>query len=136
LGASPLRQTATIGGATTLLVGAAGGAPLSYQWRKNGSDLAGRNSAALSLPSLSLADAGDYVCVVSNAAGSITTAGAALTVVPGEPANPPRLANLAVRAQVTSTPLIVGFAIGGAGTAGQKLLLVRGAGPALGALGV
>jgi hypothetical protein len=57
-------------------------------------------------------------------------------VVPVEPANPPRLTNLAVRTTVGAAPLIVGFSVGGAGTSGTKSLLIRGVGPSLTALGV
>jgi hypothetical protein len=89
------------------------------------------------LPAATASDAGTYTCVVSNAAGAITTASAELDVVPADATNPARLANLAVRATVAGTaPLIVGFSLGGAGTSGTKALLIRGAGPSLTALGV
>jgi len=134
--AQPLAQPVTTGTAATLMVGATGTAPLSYQWRKDSVELPGENAPTLGLDAMSPGAAGNYTCVVTNSAGSVTSAGATLTAAAVSPANPARLANLAVRANITGAPLIVGFAIGGDGTVGQKPLLVRGAGPSLGALGV
>ena len=53
-------------------------------------------------------------------------------------AEPPRLANLATRAQVggAAGPLILGFVVEGAGSAATKLVLVRGVGPALAGFGL
>lgn len=70
----------------TLRVVADGTAPLSYQWSRSGSALAGETNATLSRPALVLADAGDYVVRVSNVAGVTNTAAATVTVlerVPG-----------------------------------------------------
>ena len=135
----PLAQAVTAGAPATLVITAGPAATgLSYQWRKNGADLVGQNSAALTLAAASTTDAGNYTCTVANAAGSITSAAAALAVVAPVATNPPRLTNLAVRANAGpgAQTLIVGFVLGGAGTAGNKPLLLRGAGPALVPLGV
>ncbi|MSU50590.1 MAG: hypothetical protein EXS37_16135 [Opitutus sp.] len=137
--AQPLAQTVATSGAATLSVTANGAAPLSFQWRKNGADLATAAASAgptFALVNASAADAGVYTCVVSNAAGTITSAPALVDVAAADTANPSRLTNLAVRANVGAAPLIVGFSVGGAGTSGPKLLLIRGAGPSLTALGV
>jgi hypothetical protein len=112
---------------------------MNYQWRRNGITVpspAGAN-ALLVVSAASEADAGIYSCVVSNAAGTVTSTAAALSVVSADATNPSRLANIAVRATINgSVPLIVGFSVGGAGTSGTKSLLIRGAGPSLVALGV
>ena len=136
--AQPLAQAATIGATATLAVGTTGAGPISFQWRKDGADLMGTSagSSTLVIPNAAATDAGGYTCVVTNAAGSVTSAVAALSVVASDPTNPPRLTNLAVRATVTGTPLIVGFSVGGPATSGTKTLLIRGAGPSLAALGV
>jgi len=139
IAAQPLAQTLTIGGTATLSVSVDGAAPLSYQWHKNGANLS--SPAAINpllvIAGMSAADAGSYTCTITNAAGVATTRAAVLNVVASDATNPSRLANLAVRANVgVDTPLIVGFSIGGAGTSGTKTLLIRGAGPALSALGV
>jgi len=56
--------------------------PLSYQWRKNGSAIAGASDATLGLTNLQLADAGSFTVVITNAYGSITSNPAILTVNP------------------------------------------------------
>jgi mucin-19 len=68
------------GGFTTFTVAVAGSAPLSYQWRKEGTPISGATSAAYTLNGLRAADAGSYDVVVSNRAGSATSAAAVLTV--------------------------------------------------------
>lgn len=74
-----------------------------------------------------MADAASYVCTVSNATGSATSAVAAVGVVAASATNPARLSNLAFRTTAgPGAPLIVGFVVGGADTVGNKPLLVRG----------
>ncbi len=80
--AQPQDLTVTEGQPASFSVSATGTAPLSYQWQKNGSNIQGANAAAYNINSASLSDAGDYQVVVSNAAGSATSNGAALTVNP------------------------------------------------------
>lgn len=70
----------------TLSVVAAGTAPLSFQWRRNGTDIAGATDASYTTPPTRLADDGDqFVVVVSNAAGNVTSSIAILTVNPRTP---------------------------------------------------
>lgn len=70
----------------TFTVSANGSAPLTYQWKKNGDDLAnggkiaGATSAALTINSLLEVDEADYTVTINNAAGSITSDPATLTV--------------------------------------------------------
>jgi hypothetical protein len=71
---------ATIGGNATFNVGAAGSIPLSYQWQFNGNPLAGATNSSLTLSNVLLSSAGPYSVVVTNAAGSITSSVATLTV--------------------------------------------------------
>lgn len=78
----PIAQTVTEGGSTSFTVTASGTAPLSYQWRWNGANLAGATSATLNLTGISTNQAGSYACVVTNAAGSVTSSVAILTVNP------------------------------------------------------
>lgn len=59
---------------------ASGSRPLRYQWQRNGVDIAGAVSDLLLLPAVAAGDAGSYRVVVSNDAGSITSAAAVLDV--------------------------------------------------------
>jgi hypothetical protein len=68
------------GGGATFTVDVGGTAPWTYQWQKDGLNLAGATSATWSIPSVSSADAGTYRVVVTNAVGSVTSDGAVLSV--------------------------------------------------------
>jgi sugar lactone lactonase YvrE len=77
----PAPATVDEGVAATFAVTAGGTAPLAYQWRRNGSDIAGANLATYTLPATTLADSGALFSVrVSNSAGSVTSSAAALTI--------------------------------------------------------
>jgi serine protease len=99
------------GQTATLAVTAAGAAPLRYQWKRNGVDVAGATASSYTTPALSVGDSGTrYAVAVANPLGSITSAEATITVTPassGGPASPP-----------------VGGGGGGALPPGQLLLLV------------
>ena len=76
----PAARSVVAGGAVSMEVGAIGVPAPSYQWRKNGAAVAGATNATLSLSAAQVADAGTYDAVVSNSAGSVTSASAALRV--------------------------------------------------------
>ena len=79
----PAPNTVTEGQTATFTVTASGGSNLTYQWRKNGSNIASANSASYTTPATTLADnLAVFSCVVSNGAGSLTSDGAVLTVNP------------------------------------------------------
>lgn len=78
----PLSQKVNELGAVTLSVNADGAPPLSYQWLKNGQNVSGANGPFCTLTNLSRTDAGVYSVKVSNAAGSVTSDEAVLTVIP------------------------------------------------------
>lgn len=81
----PQSQSVADGAAANFSVGATG-ADLTYQWQRNGGDLAGATAATLALPTASLADDGARLrVVVRNAGGSVTSAEAVLTVTPVSP---------------------------------------------------
>ncbi|MCX6954964.1 MAG: immunoglobulin domain-containing protein, partial [Verrucomicrobia bacterium] len=141
--AQPQSQVFTAGANVTFTVAAAGTPRLAYHWLKTGAaltdggNISGALSPTLRLANVQPADAASYTCTVSNAAGAVTSAAAAVAVTSPSAVNPARLSNLAVRTTAgPGAPLIVGFVVGGAGTAGNKPLLLRGVGPSLGALGV
>ncbi len=77
----PLGQTVTLGSAATFSSVAAGTAPLSYQWFKNGTSVSGATSASYTTPATVAGDNGAAFTVqVTNAAGNITSNPATLTV--------------------------------------------------------
>jgi hypothetical protein len=77
---SPLtNKVVVIGKAATFSIAATGTAPLKYQWKFNGANLALATNAALTFGSVTTNQAGTYSVAVSNAAGS-TNSTASLTV--------------------------------------------------------
>jgi hypothetical protein len=79
----PANQTVTAGQTATFAVVAAGTAPLSYQWQKNGANIAGATAASYTTPVTTTADSGSpFDVVVSNTAGTVTSSSATLTVNP------------------------------------------------------
>jgi sugar lactone lactonase YvrE len=80
------------GSTASFSINATGGAPLAYQWRRDGTDIAGATAAVLSLPNVTLADAGRYSVQVRNAAGSVSSGDATLNVGPGTVLAPPQIA--------------------------------------------
>src|SRR6184192_3108333 len=77
----PANQTVTVGQTATFKVVAAGAAPLSYQWQKNGTAISGATSASYTTPATTSADNGaKFRVVVSNVARNVTSNAATLTV--------------------------------------------------------
>jgi hypothetical protein len=76
----PESQTINPGASASFTVVATGTAPLCYQWQKNGVNIGSANSATYMIASVTDGDAGEYRCIVSNMAGSATSAVAVLTV--------------------------------------------------------
>lgn len=68
------------GGSTTLSVTATGSAPLSYQWRKDGQTISSAKAPSLTISNAGIDQAGSYTVVVSNAAGSVTSSPAEVSV--------------------------------------------------------
>ncbi len=80
----PANTTVTAPAAASFSVVAAGDAPLSYQWRRNGVDIGGATSTSYVLNPTAVIDSGSqFSVVVSNAIGSVTSANATLTVQTG-----------------------------------------------------
>jgi glucose/arabinose dehydrogenase len=77
----PGDQVVSVGDPVTFEVEASGGGTLAYQWKKDGTAIAGATAPRLSLPSVTLADSGaQYTCTVTSAYGTVTTRQAVLTV--------------------------------------------------------
>jgi hypothetical protein len=77
----PANQTVTVGQAATFSVLATGTGPLSYQWRKNGTNISGANASSYTTPTTTTADSGSsFSVMVSNSAGNMASNNAILTV--------------------------------------------------------
>ena len=81
IAAQPASQIVTVGQPATFSVSATGTAPLNYQWLKNSANISGATAASYTTPATLAADNGaKFDVVVSNSAGSLTSAMATLTV--------------------------------------------------------
>ena len=79
----PSDQSVTIGQAATFSVTAAGDAPLTYEWQRNGTPIAGATGSTYTTPAAAVADDGAmFTVIVSNSAGTASSQGAKLSVVP------------------------------------------------------
>ena len=77
----PQSRTNLAGTSAVFSVGANGTPPLSYQWQFNGANLPGASGASLTVANVQPSDAGNYSVVVTNSAGSATSAVVVLTVL-------------------------------------------------------
>lgn len=77
----PANQIVPITQSARFRVLAVGGQPLSFQWQRAGTNLAGATSSVYPITNVQWADAGAYRAVVFNAYGSVTSAPAMLTPV-------------------------------------------------------
>ena len=84
ISAQPTAQTITAGQTATFSVTATGTGTLSYQWKKNGTNITGGTGATTNTyttPAMSYAgNSAVYSVEVSNSAGSVTSSSATLTV--------------------------------------------------------
>lgn len=77
----PTNVTELAGNPATFNVTAQGTGPLTFQWRFNGTNIAGATDATLTLSNLQLALSGSYSVVVSNGLGTATSSNAVLEVL-------------------------------------------------------
>ena len=85
----PQSQSSAVGQTATFTVAATGSAPLSYQWQRNGGNIAGATAINFTTATLAATDNGaTYRVVVTNATGNVTSAQATLTVTTN-PNTPP-----------------------------------------------
>ena len=115
--APPAAASVAAGKTATFTVTASGIAPLGYFWLKNGTALAnggnisGANTATLAIASVAATDAGNYSVTVSNVAGTVTSAAAALSVI-----LPPSITTQPV-AQTQAVGASANFSVTATGTA-------------------
>ena len=80
IASQPASLNSAIGANATFAVTATGAAPLSYQWRKNGTAISGATSASFTVTAAQSADGGNYTVTVTNSRGTATSNAATLTV--------------------------------------------------------
>jgi len=110
----PASQTVTIGQTANFAVTASGAAPLSYQWKKNNSNISGATASTYITPPATVADSGaQFTVAVSDSVGTVTSSAATLTVTaaPLAPSITTQPANRTVIAGQTAT-----FSVTAAGT--------------------
>jgi uncharacterized repeat protein (TIGR03803 family) len=87
----PANQTLLEGMTAEFTVGIATNALMYYQWQENGTNLTdggaiyGSATSTLTVSNVSLANAGSYSVVLSNAVGVLSSSNAVLTIVPSAP---------------------------------------------------
>lgn len=81
--AQPANQTVVAGQSATFAVAATGTAPLTYQWQRNGANIAGATSPSYTTPPTVQSDTGStFLVMVANPGGTVMSAAATLTVTP------------------------------------------------------
>jgi len=130
INAAPSSATTTAGGATVFTISASGPGTLSYQWRRDGVDIAGATSSTLTLLSTQSFHAGAYTCVVTSSNGRFVISSPATLIVSDALPSDARVVNLSTRVlgQSGNGVIIPGFWISGTGS---KRLLLRAVGPEL-----
>lgn len=130
LTAGPQPQHVAPGAPATFAV-TASGSGLTYQWRKNGTPLAGATRPSLTIPAAAAGDMGFYSVTITSPAGTLESDTATLTVAVGGAS---RLVNVSTRGYVPpGGDLTPGFVLQGNA---RKSVLIRAVGPTLGSFGV
>jgi streptogramin lyase len=132
----PISQVVSPGASATFTSGATpGNVPITYQWRKDGTAIAGATATTLTVNNIQPVDLGNYTLVATNVAASATSNPAVLSF---NVSTAGRLINLSILTTipVAGDTFTMGYVVGGTGTTGTKPLVIRAAGPSLAALGV
>ena len=118
----PTNQTGVAGSNANFQVSVSGTAPLNYEWWFNGTNVVGTGTNILTITNLQSSQAGGYSVVITNAAGSITSTVAQLTVlvppsITSQPTSQTSLTAATVSFSVIatgSTPLVYQWTLNGA----------------------
>ena len=82
ISAQPTNQMVLQGSNATFRVTASGTSPLTYQWRRQGTNIAGATASSYTKTNAQPADAGSYSVGITNSVGFTNSVNALLTVVP------------------------------------------------------
>ena len=125
----------TIASGSTVALSAVASGATTYQWRRNGTAIAGATGATLVLSGAN-ASAGAYSVTATNTVGTTTSSTANLTISGSTDVG--RLSNLSVLTSLAPSgdSFSLGYVVAGASSANAKPLVIRAVGPSLGALGV
>lgn len=85
---NPVSQTVSAGQTVIFAVSATGIPAPSYQWTKNGTNLAGQVGTTLAIINAQASDVGDYKVIVSNSSGTIASSNATLILTGVTPTTP------------------------------------------------
>ena len=107
---NPQSQTVRILSNITFTVSASGVGTLSYQWRKNSTNISGATGPSYTISNVQATDPGSYDVVVSNGAGATISAAATLTI-----ASPPTISVQPLSLTVTVWQT-ASFLVGATGT--------------------
>jgi len=102
----PRAATEVIGGNVSFAVAAGGAGPLSFQWRRDGAPLSGATTGVLFLPAVQTRHAGNYDCIINNAAGFTTSSPAPLIVIAANPPADPLDPTFTLEAIFTPAPTV------------------------------
>src|SRR5262249_30149016 len=106
--AQPANQTVNPGSSATFSVTATGTAPLRYQWRFNGGNIAGATTSSYTKTNVQPSDAGNYSVVITHTVGTATSANGVLAVntppgITGQPQNQSVIAGNSATFNVTAS---------------------------------
>lgn len=101
----PISQTIAVGGSVTFSATATGYPAPTYQWFKGVTSIPGANNTSHTINPVSAVDAGDYTVTVTNAATSVTSNPATLTVV-----------SSSTQPAIIASPVSITRMLGGGGT--------------------
>lgn len=103
ISAQPASASVAAGQMAAFSVVATGTSPLNYQWRKNGANISGANSANYATPPAQSNDNGStFDVAISNSAGTVTSSTATLTVTADAPAITAQPASVTVTVGATA----------------------------------
>ena len=98
----PVGLTGIAGTTLNLSVVAGGGAPFTYQWKKDGANINGATQDTLQLANVQSGDTGAYTVQIFNAAGNVTSSAANVVVAGAAPFIASQSGSMVIQAGATT----------------------------------